>query len=132
METRLDFKKEYNYYMKKLFIMLAIVSFISPLNTYASLNQSKELDEVDRRIASSTQNLQRQIDDLNYKLLQLKNTPAQTTIVQNVIVDEDTKAKVQVLETKVGILEKAVIFIQENIMRAINTAIDLLERILNR
>lgn len=132
METRLDFKKEYNYYMKKLFITLAIVSFISPLNTYASLNQSKELDEVDRRIASSTQNLQRQIDDLNYKLLQLKNTPAQTTIVQNVIVDEDTKAKVQVLETKVGILEKAVIFIQENVMKAINTAIDLLERILNR
>jgi maltooligosyltrehalose synthase len=81
--------------------------------------------------------LQGQIDSLSYQLLQLKTAgiPAQQqaqvqTVIQQVVVDEDTKAEVETLKRKVGILESAVNVLQTSVMNALNTTIGLLKQLL--
>ena len=103
-----------------------------PTVTMASFEQSKTLDEVDRRIASSTQNLQRQIDSLSYQLLQLKTAsiPVQNTVIQQVVVDQETKVKVENLEVKVGTLQRAVDYLQINVINALDKIIGMLNKLI--
>lgn len=118
--------------MKKVLFCIAFIILLTPISASASFNQSKELDEVDRRIASSTRSLQSQIDNLNWQLLQLKtanNNQEKNVIVNETVIDEVTEQRITNLETKVGTLQSAVDFLQNKIIGVLNIVVDFLSKL---
>ena len=85
-----------------------------------------------------TEELQQQIQSLQQKVNIQSITPVQapapvqtqTIIQKEIIVKDPDNARVEALEKKVSTLELAVNFIQDKVMKAITTVIDLLKKII--
>jgi len=121
--------------MKKIIIIVGVLllGILIANPVFASLNQSKTLDAVDRRIEIAVDLLQEQIDDLNQKNRDLESkinakvnvTP---TITQPQVSPNDAgqTQRIDTLEKKVGIVETAV----NGLRSAIDKTLNLLNQLL--
>lgn len=130
--------------MKKYIIIAALI-LLAPCTVSAN-NQWYSVEEQERIDAQFAQ-MQTQIDELNNLTAQLQtkvNQVSQQPVVEpqiqqivetkvvetKEIVRDPDNTRVEALEARVSTLEKAVDYIQNQVMKAINTVISLLKKLL--
>jgi outer membrane murein-binding lipoprotein Lpp len=129
--------------MKKYFVLAAMMLLIPCM---ASAKDTWYSTEEKARIDAQFEQMQAQIDELNgltaklqTKVNQISQQPAAAPQIQQVvetkvietkeIVREPDNTRVEALEARVSTLEKAVDYIQNQVMQAINTVISLLKKL---
>jgi chromosome segregation ATPase len=124
--------------MKIIFISLILITILSTGITHASTFGSKTGDDIIENIKTNMSAIQKQIDDLKTlngelkaQINNIKNLQPQIETVSDLQSQiTNTDIKVQAVETRIGVIEKAVDYLQTKVMSALDTVIGLLKQLL--